>query len=884
MKSIASPLWTYLGVLSAFLVLVLLIAGWRSTPPEPRASSPSSLDAPISLASWVAGNSAEPQDEETDRDGEGDEPSFTDEQVEHFEKNVRPILEEHCFKCHGKGEKLMGGLNLTFRNGLLEGGDSGAAIDLESPELSLLVESINYESYEMPPEGQLPDDQIAILTDWIEGGAAWTPGDMGSQPTEHVGMAPPVNEETKSFWSFQRVERPALPDVDQEDWVRNPIDRFILAKLEAADLKPSKTADKQTLIRRAYYDVLGLPPSPEEVKAFLDDDSSDAYEAMVDRLLASPHYGERWARHWLDLVRYAETNSYERDGAKPFVWKYRDYVIRAFNEDKPYDQFVIEQLAGDELPEVTPESIIATGYYRLGRWDDEPVDQKQAFYDDLDDIMMTTSQSFLGLTVNCARCHDHKIDPVPQKDYYRLLSFFENIKRYGVRSHDSVMAASIRDIASPEERQQYQGEVAEYEQQVATNQKALEALEAKVKGDFIPVEHEEFKHERNRVALIRKRIGSLITEEDGDQYEALTRERNRLRGQRPAALAQALCVREHGADPKESFVLIRGSANAPGEAITPGFLSVLDPPEPVIKAPEHGESSGRRLALARWLVDGENPMTARVMVNRLWQHHFGRGIVRSSNDFGFQGTAPTHPELLDWLAAEFVDGDWKIKRLHKLIMMSSTYRMSSQGDEAALTKDPTNDLFWRFDMRRLTAEEIRDSVLAVNHSLNTESMYGPSIYTDIPAEVKAGQSRPGSGWGNSSEADKRRRSIYIHVKRSLIEPTLEVFDFADTDSTCPVRFVTTQPTQALAMMNSEFINRQAMVFAEYLSSEHPNSTATQVEHGLWRVMQRQPNAQEVERGVKLIGSLRERDDIDDAKALEYFCLVALNLNEFLYLD
>ena len=272
------------------------------------------------------------------------------------------------------------------------------------------------------------------------------------------------------------------------------------------------------------------------------------------------------------------------------------------------------------------------------------------------------------------------------------------------------------------------------------------------------------------------------------------------------------------------------------------------------------------------------------MVNRIWQHHFGRGIVRSSNDFGFQGSAPTHPELLDWLAAELVEGGWKIKRMHKLVMMSNAYQMSSTGNEASLAQDPTNDLFWRFDMRRLTAEEIRDSVLAVNQSLNTESMYGPSIYTDIPAEVKAGQSRPGSGWGNSSDADKRRRSIYIHVKRSLIEPTLEVFDFADTDSTCPVRFATTQPTQALAMMNSEFINRQAKIFAKDLATRRPDSTTAQVELALWRVMQREPSEREIERGVKLIGSLQQQEDIGAAQALEYFCLVSLNLNEFLYLD
>jgi len=808
-------------------------------------------------------------------------PTSDKEKAEFFEQKVLPILSEHCFKCHGAGKKIQAEFVLTNREDLLKGGETGAVIELDNPENSLFLEAINYGSLEMPPDGKLPQAELDILTTWVKIGVPWK--GEGLKPHVVEKRVPEVNEANKRWWSYQPVKRPPIPAVEHADWPANDIDRFILAKLEAAHLAPARPASKQALIRRAYYDLIGLPPTPEEVRDFVKDESPQAYERIIDSLLENPHYGEKWGRHWLDLVRYAESNSYERDGTKPFVWQYRDYVIDSFNSDKPYDQFTREQLAGDELDQVTAETIIATGYYRLGIWDDEPVSQEQAWYDDMDDVLATTTQAFLGMTINCARCHDHKIDPIPQVDYYRMLAFFRNVHRYGVRGHDTVLRQSVRDIGTPEEKIKYANEVTRHEAQVEFNQNSLKRIEALVSRDFIPVEREEFKHERNRIALVEQRVGKVIDQEMFEEYKQLTKERDRLRRERPRALAQALCVVERGAEVPETFITIRGNASARGDVVEPGFPQILSPPEPVIHVPEHKQSTGRRRALAEWIADEQNPLTSRVIVNRIWQHHFGRGIVQSASDFGFQGTPPTHPELLDWLADEFVHGGWKMKSLHKLIMLSNTYQMSSRADAETIQRDPLNELISRFGMRRLTAEEVRDSILAVNGQLNLK-MFGPSIFPVIPAEVLQGQSRPGENWNTSVGDEANRRSVYIHIKRSLPVPLMTNFDVADPDAACPVRFNTTQPSQALSMLNSDFLNQQAGIFAKRLKEAAPESVSEQVKTGLELVLQRAPTAKEIQRGNDLIQSLIADDKVSADQALVYFCLVALNMNEFIYLD
>jgi mono/diheme cytochrome c family protein len=794
-----------------------------------------------------------------------------------FETEVWPLFKTHCLGCHGS-DKARGGLQLTGRAALLKGGDRGPAVSLDQSEESLLLQAVRQTGeLKMPPRGKLAPEQIDVLSRWVKLGAPWSDG----VTTAKRAGPPPVDDRARAFWSFRPVTRPQEPKVKNAAWVKTPIDAFVLAKLEAAGLQPAPPAEKSALLRRLTYDLTGLPPSPEEVEDFIKDTGEHAYEKVVDRLLASPHYGEKWGRHWLDLVRYAETNGYEFDAAKPNAWRYRDYVIRSFNDDKPYDLFVKEQIAGDELEKVTPDSIIATGWYRLGPWDSGAPDRLQASYDELDDIVSTAGQAFLGLTVQCARCHDHKIDPFPQKDYYRLLAFFHNIQRYGQRG-------SQRSLAGLKDQQDQKEQIAEHQKKLAAIAEQMKAIEEELAPKLEAGERDDFKVELYRSEIIRKHIPEHVTREAYDRYLALGRERAALEAAQPQALGQALCVSESGRTPPDTFVLGRGNPRSPGDKVLPGFPSVLTTKEPVLPVTGRDTSSGRRHALAEWIASPENPLTARVLVNRLWQHHFGRGLVRTPSDFGYRGAPPTHPELLDWLASELAtpregEGAWKLKRLHRLMVLSSAYRMSSRPDPAALAQDPENDLLWRFDLRRLSAEEVRDSILAVSGNLNRKTG-GPSVYPRLPREVLHGQSMPGVGWGQSSAEEQARRTVYVHVKRSLSVPFLTAFDTADPDASCSARFTTTQPTQALMMLNSDFLNEQAKVFAADLRRRAGTDEAAQVRLALRRVTQREPTSKEIERGVEFMARLKNKRQLSSEEALRSFCLLALNLNEFIYLN
>lgn len=806
--------------------------------------------------------------------------ALTDAQKsEFFTARVQPILKQSCLPCHS-GPSPSGGLSLANREAVLKGSANGQIVTAGKPEDSGLVHAVRYEGVKMPPQGKLPQAQIDVLTQWVTMGLPYpaSAASAAAAPVKHG--PPPVNAENKKFWAFQPVKRPAVPKVKNKAWVKNPIDAFVLAKLEAKKFAPAPPAAKAVLLRRAFYDVTGLPPTPAQVQAFVADKSPNAYEKVVDKLLASPQYGERWGRRWLDLVRYAETNSFERDGDKPFVWRYRDYVIKSFNEDKPYTQFVKEQLAGDELAHPTPETIIATGYYRLGLWDDEPADREQARFDEIDDYVATTGQTFLGLTVNCARCHDHKIDPIPQKDYYQLASFFRNIKRYG---DGGVNKASLTPISPPAEQKRFAAESAVYQKKLDDVDTRMKAIVDTVRDGFLDVEKEDFKYEQNRIPILKKRVPDKLTQAQFDEYVAATDERKKLAAAPPRGLEEALSVTEYGPVPEKTFIMQRGNPHVPGDEVKPGFLSILSPPPAVVPAPKAGAAtSGRRAVLADWIASPRNPLTARVMANRLWQGYFGRGIVRSTSNFGFLGTPPTHPELLDYLATKLVQNGWHLKPLHRQILLSNAYRMSSKANPKYLAKDPENDLLWRFDMRRLDAEEIRDSILAANGTLN-KKMFGESVLVTLPKEVLAGQSVPGSGWGESSPSEQARRSVYVKIKRSLSVPMFASFDAPETDATCPVRFATTQPTQALGMMNSAFVNGQARLFADFVKKHAGPSPAAQVKLALWRVAQRPPTEAEIRRGVALIKTLRKDGD-READALTHFCVVALNTNEFIYLD
>jgi hypothetical protein len=797
------------------------------------------------------------------------------EALRFFESRIRPLLIENCYKCHAD-KKQRGSLRVDSRAALLSGGDQGAAFKPGKPDESLLIKAVRHEDeLKMPPNKKLTKEQIADLTEWVRQGAPWPGGEAVATPLKREFQ---IGEKDRAHWAFQAVKHPSIPAVKDRLWVKNPIDAFILAKLEAKGFAPNPPADKRELIRRLYYDLLGLPPTPRAVEQFVADASPNAYEKQIDRLLASPRYGEKWGRHWLDLVRFAETNSYERDGAKPNAWRYRDYVIRAFNDDKPYDRFLREQLAGDEMADGGPDGIIATGYYRLGIWDDEPSDREQSRYDGLDDIVATTGQVFLGLTVDCARCHDHKIDPIPQKDYYRLLSFFHNINHYrnGGPTDETLIESD------PDGRRAYDDRVRARQQKREDLQAALGTFESEFRKLYEQIHGRSVKPPELR-RLLRAEGAKLLGKERYQRYEEQHRELQKLM-QTKIAGEMALCVTESGPRAPETFVLIRGNPHVKGDKVELAFPVVLGGIKPVLPTPPPGaKTTGRRLALANWIASSDNPLTARVMVNRIWQYHFGRGLVRSSSNFGVQGDKPTHPELLDWLADEFVRCGWSMKAMHRLIVSSNAYRMSSRANDKALSADPINDLFWRFDMRRLTAEEVRDSILALSGALNLK-MYGPGVFPAIPAEVMAGQSIPGKGWGKSTLEEQCRRSVYVHLKRSLLTPILESFDAGETDRSTPVRFVTTQPTQALALLNGDFVHKQAVLFAERLRQEAGSDVEKQVRLALELATTRPPSEREIRRGVELIAAMKTKDGVGSEAALTYFCLLVLNMNEFVYLD
>lgn len=770
-----------------------------------------------------------------------------------FAHEVQPIFARRCYKCHGPGE-AEGGLRLDQRDAAIAELESGEfAIVPGKADASALLGRVTEtdESLRMPPEGKpLSEKEVAAIRRWIDQGAKWG-----------------------QHWAFSKPVRPAEPKPKNAEWVRSPIDAFVLARLEAAGLSPAPPAERLALLRRAYYDLIGLPPTPEEVDAFLADDSPGAFEKVVDRLLDSPHYGEKWARHWLDLVRYAETNGYERDNPKENVWKYRDYVIGAFNEDKPYDRFVVEQLAGDEIEQPTAESITATGIYRLGVWDDEPVDREQAFFDGLDDIMVTTGEAFLGMTIGCARCHDHKLDPVPQTDYYRMLAVFRNLEHGNTQ----------RDIGNDEDRRKHAELAKKYGEELQQLRDKIAAFENRIYDSFSNPEKEDAKDARVRQRMIARRRASVLSKDELREYLALRDEVRRTARTKSAPIDRALAAVERGDRAPDTFVLLRGNAHAQGDKVEPGVPQVIAAGK--LEIPDVGANgtSRRRLALAKWIASPENPVTARVMVNRLWQYHFGRGIVRSSSDFGFQGTPPTHPDLLDWLAAEFIARGWSMKSMHKLMMLSSTYQMSSAANEKALAKDPLNDLFWRFDMRRLTAEEIRDSILTATGELNPK-MFGPSVYPPLPAEVLATASNPGAGWGQSSPEEAARRSIYVHLKRSLRHPLLSSFDAPDTDTGCAVRVTTTVPTQALGMLNSKFMSEQAELLARRLEEERPEGLKAQVAHAIRLTTGRTADAKEIDGDAAFVEAQAAEENISPQQALRHYCLMMLNTNEFVYLD
>ncbi|WP_422930914.1 DUF1549 domain-containing protein [Singulisphaera sp. PoT] len=696
-----------------------------------------------------------------------------------FERTIAPILNNQCLECHNRTEKA-GGLDLTTRAGLMKGGDAGASVVPGNVDESFLIQRVV--DGEMPPKKQgkprpLPAAEVDKLRSWVAAGAAWPEG-RTLDPFEVTSLA----RGGRDWWSLQPIAHPQIPSVKQPERVANPIDAFIAAGLEEKGWALAPEADRRTLIRRVSYDLTGLPPTFEDVEAFAADKSPGAYERLIDRLLASPHYGERWARYWLDVARFAETSGYERDQVKPKAWKYRDWVIQAFNEDKPFDQFVHEQVAGDELPNKSESTVVATGFLRLGTWNDEPNDPQEYKYERLEDMVHATSTAFLAMTVKCARCHDHKFDPIRQTDYYRMASTF--------------WAGFIEP------------------------------------GD-------------------RELLGGPDRKTLGYDVFGWT---------------------DKGREPPPLHLLKKGDPNRPSEVVEPGHLSMVPLLDQPFKAPAvDAKTSQRRLQLAQWITDPRNPLTARVWVNRLWQHHFGQGLVRSPDNFGFTGDKATHPELLDWLANALIEGGWKSKPLHKMMLLSSAYRQASlhPKQEQYARIDAGNRLWWHAERRRLEAETMRDSLLFASGSLDTGRMGGPSFYPEIAADALEGLSTKSDAWKPSPLDEQRRRGIYVFSKRGLLPPLMTAFDMPDTTLPCGQRDVTLVAPQALALLNNSFVHQQSMALAKSIVVESGDQPG-QIRAAWRRVLGREPKAKELAVALAHLEKQRAYFQQRAAKAVQEF--------------
>jgi len=721
----------------------------------------------------------------------------------------------------------------------------------------------------------------------------------------------------RSHWAFQKVTPPKPPKVVQTDWVENPIDDFILAELEAKGLKPAPPADKVTWLRRASFDLTGLPPSPEEVSSFLSDESPKAFDWVVDRLLASPRYGERWARHWLDLARYAESEGFKADEIRPNAWRYRDYVIKAFNADKPYDRFVKEQIAGDELWPHDPDARVATAFNRHYPDESNARNLMQRRQEILNDITDTSTAVFLGLTVACARCHDHKYDPIRQSDYYRLQGFFANsgaaddiplvsekeLKRYREQlARWAEQTRAIRDemnaLAEPHRRAIIKDYVDKYPQEIQDALHKPPPERSPIEWQMVHKAKQYLEPASYQFLATDSAVEARLKGDPKQRWQELKDELKQFASLKPPDLPIGTGITDVAPAPPETHVLRRGVYDAPKEEVQPGFLQILDPKPARIVHPKGVDSSGRRTALANILADPSNPLTARVIVNRIWQYHFGRGLVGTPSDFGVKGDRPTHPALLDWLALEFVKNGWSIKNMHRLIMTSNTYRQSSLYDERAAKTDPDDKLLWRFPRQRLEGEEIRDGALQISGLLNLK-MGGPSVRPELPP----GMNPAYSGWNlTPEESERNRRSIYIFVKRNLRYPIFESFDMPDTHESCPRRNVTTTPLQALNLLNSELTLQWAEGFASRVIKSAGCDLDKQIDTAFRLAISRPPDEAEkmtvksffarhqeivAERDsagkpLALPPDLPENADKVEAATLVDFCHMLINANEFVY--
>jgi len=742
------------------------------------------------------------------------------EELRNFRESIEPVLIKECYRCHSaKAEKLKGGLRLDSREAMLRGGDTGPAVVPGKSSESLLVQALRHEGgLEMPPKASaLSGEVVARFVKWIDDGA---PAPAAGSATAAVVPGP---GDARKHWAFQPVTWPVPPVVNDRSWPLTPVDTFVLAKLEERGWSPAADASPSDWLRRVTFDLTGLPPSPEEIEAFERDLSPGAFESAVDRLLASPRHGERWAQHWLDVIRYAETEGFEYDRHIPDAWRFRDYVIGSLNSDKPFNRFVTEQIAGDEIAPGDREGLTASAFHRLGpvrrnAGNPEIALSRNEVLTERTDIVGT---AFLGLTIGCARCHNHKLEPISQKDYYRLQAYLAATDEFNVS-------------LAPE--------------------KVRTAWEA------------ETKSVNDRMEQVRTRMKRIR----GPDRERLVKELQALEEQLPPSLPTIPATRNDLAHRTLVHVLKRGEWEAKGEPVGPRPPSVLvGDEEPELPA----EVSNPRTRLAAWLTGPSQPLTARVFVNRIWQHHFGAGLVKTVNDFGLNGDRPSHPELLDWLASSFVSGGWRLKPLHRLIVLSHAYRQSdrSVSSAEAETADPENRLLWHFARRRLTAEEIRDAMLFASGRLQNKAG-GPSVMVPVDPDMTRLLYKPAQWRVADDPSEHDRRSIYLIAKRNLRPPFLEVFDSPALMTSCARRESSTHAPQALELLNGRLSNELASSFARRLEAESGGDPAKVVSRAFALVLGRAPTDRERALALEFL-----RD-----QPLTEFALAVFNLNGFLY--
>jgi hypothetical protein len=840
-----------------------------------------------------------------------------------FATEIHPVLQAKCLGCHGDKLKLSK-LDLRTREAAIEGGARGTALVPGDAERSPMYRHVaGLAEPAMPMRGEpLAPAEVAALKRWINAGAVWpAAAATAAAPANATAMFEdrPLTDEERGYWAFKRPVQAPLPSV-QRKTLTSAIDRFLEHARASRGMTAAPRADRHTLVRRAYLDLVGLPPSPEQVARFVADDRPDAWERLIDSLLASPHYGERYGRHWLDVARYADSGGFEYDVHRPNAWRYRDYVIRAFNDDKPFDQFLVEQIAGDEMDGKSLDTLVATGFLRMGpRVLFREKDNPERRFDYLDDVLATIGKGTLGLTINCARCHDHKFDPIRQKDYYAMqasiFGYVEtavplappaeaeaylarnediNARRDALRARLSALEKPHRDrielamikarfsdeiyraAAKPE------GERTPGERLLAVQVfEAVNAPAAEIDKALSPEDLATKRDLQAQIAALEKErppalpMAEIVTDGDyrfsplGEGDEVVSCPKCRIPPPFPGSYLHKGPARY---ETPPSYLLVRGDPESRGPQMQPGFVQVAtygNPPTVIPRA--DGRTSGRRLALAKWIGSPDNPLTARVIVNRLWQKHFGRGIVSTLENFGKMGEPPTHPELLDWLAVEFMNRGWRIKAINKLMMMSEAYQMASSFDDAAsASADPQNRYLWRFRPQRLEAEIVRDNMLAVGGNINLE-VGGEPIFPFIPKDILTGQYR--GKWENSPEGPAAwRRGVYVYRRRSLPYPMFDTFDHPDMNIVSGARNVSTVPTQALTLLNNPFVLAQAERLAERVASQ-AREPESQVDLAYRIAVGRSPTRQEMAIALDLIAK----------QSLASFTHVLLNLDEFLYM-